>query len=62
MNVNRTSFLCIHFFDFIDLNWCQVELFKVFLVVNVVHRNANIDGRLDCAGNLGGGFRRRGYF
>lgn len=55
------TLLSVHFLDLVNLNWCETELFQVLLVVYVIHRKADVDGRLDGFGYLDDGFRRRGY-
>ncbi|KYN11666.1 hypothetical protein ALC57_16255 [Trachymyrmex cornetzi] len=40
---------------------CEAELLEILLIVYVVHREADVDGRFDGAGYLGDGLRRRGY-
>lgn len=55
------TLLRVHLLDLVNLNRREAELLEVLLIVYVVHREADVDGRLDGAGYLGDGLRRRGY-
>ncbi|KYQ59750.1 hypothetical protein ALC60_01135 [Trachymyrmex zeteki] len=55
-NLSYITQKCLHLLDL-----CEAELLEVLLIVYVVHREADVDGRFDGAGYLGDGLRRRGY-
>ncbi|KYN33400.1 hypothetical protein ALC56_12112 [Trachymyrmex septentrionalis] len=61
MKMCALTLLCVHLFDLVNLNGCEAELFEVLLIVYVVHREADVDGRFEGAAYPGDGLRRRGY-